>query len=152
MEMTEEMMQYVHRTNNLHQEIISSLEKQEEYILWLVLGSIQVHVVYKEKALLPKFLEFDNLLNTLYMCFIRDPHDLLEDASEIDCFDLMDWSQRIEDIFKEMGRQELVFIVELDRYIGNTHHRGRLWDKWNHRQMMTIVDKSMPMLHDDVTH
>ena len=140
--MTEEMMQYVNRTNNLHQEIISSLEKQEEYILWLVLGSIQVHVVYKEKALLPKFLEFDNLLNTLHMCFKRDLHDLLEDASEIDCFDLMDWSQRIEDFFKEMARLELVFIVELDRYIGNTHRRGRLWDKWNHRQMMTIGDQT----------
>src|SRR6218665_3581672 len=42
--------------------------------------------------------------------------------------------------------------VELDRYIGNTHHRGRLWDNWNHRQMMTIGDQSMPMFHDDVTH
>ncbi len=63
------------------------MEKQVEYILWLVLGSKQVHVLYKEKALLPKFLEFDNLLNTPHMCFKRDLHDLLEDASEIDCFD-----------------------------------------------------------------
>jgi len=39
MEMTEEMMQYVSRTNNFHQEIISCLEKQEDYILWLVLGA-----------------------------------------------------------------------------------------------------------------
>jgi len=37
--------------------------------------------------------------------------------------------------------------VELDRYIGNTHHRGRLWD---HRQMMTIGDQSVPMFHDDL--
>src|SRR6218665_2537149 len=36
--------------------------------------------------------------------------------------------------------------VELDRYIGNTHHRGRLWDNRNHRQMMTIGDQSVPML------
>ena len=45
--------------------------------------------------------------------------------------------------------------VELDRYIGNTHHRGRLWDNRNHRkhrQMMTIGDQSVPMFHDDVTH
>ena len=28
--------------------------------------------------------------------------------------------------------------VELNRYIGNTHHRGRLWDNRNHRQMMTV--------------
>ena len=43
-------------------------------------------------------------------------------------------------------------LLELDRYIGNTHHRGRLWDNWNHRQMMTISDQSVPMFHDDVTH
>src|SRR6218665_3067620 len=46
-------------------------------------------------------------------------------------------------------------ILELDRYIGNTHHRGRLWDNRNHRnhrQMMTIGDQSVPMFHDDVTH
>src|SRR6218665_581872 len=45
--------------------------------------------------------------------------------------------------------------LELDRYIGNTHHRGRLWDNRNHRnhrQMMTIGDQSVPMFHDDVTH
>ena len=65
------------------------------------------------------------------MCYKRDLHDLLENASEVDRFDLMDWYQRIEDIFKERARQELVFIVELDRYIGNTHHRDRLWDNLN---------------------
>src|SRR6218665_1420545 len=45
--------------------------------------------------------------------------------------------------------------LELDRYIGTTHHRGRLWDNRNHRnhgQMMTIGDQSVPMFHDDVTH
>src|SRR6218665_205559 len=45
--------------------------------------------------------------------------------------------------------------IELDRYIGNTHHRGRLWDNRyhrKHRQMMTIGDQSVPMFHDDVTH
>ena len=42
--------------------------------------------------------------------------------------------------------------VELDRYIGNTHHRGLLWDNRNHRQMMTISDQFVPMFHDDVTH
>jgi len=45
--------------------------------------------------------------------------------------------------------------LELDRYIGNTHHQGRLWDNrnhGNHRQMMTIGDQSVPMFHDDVTH
>ena len=42
--------------------------------------------------------------------------------------------------------------LELDRYIGNTHHRGRLWDNRNHRQTMTIGDESVPMFHDDVTH
>src|SRR6218665_1818702 len=44
--------------------------------------------------------------------------------------------------------------LELDRYIGNTHHRGRLWDNRNHRnnrQSMTIGDQSVPMFHDDVT-
>src|SRR6218665_720128 len=49
----------------------------------------------------------------------------------------------------------LVKAIELDRYIGNTHHRGRLWDNRNHRnhqQMMTIGDQSVPMFHDDVTH
>src|SRR6218665_3656558 len=49
----------------------------------------------------------------------------------------------------------LAYILELDRYIGNTHHRGRLWDNRNHRnhwQMMTIGDQSVPMFHDDVTH
>ena len=45
-----------------------------------------------------------------------------------------------------------VLPIELDRYIGNTHHRGRLWDNRNHRQMMTIGDQSVPMFHDDVTH
>src|SRR6218665_1363315 len=44
------------------------------------------------------------------------------------------------------------FVVELDRYIGNTHHRGRLWDNRNHRKMMTIGGQSVPMFHDDVTH
>jgi len=43
-------------------------------------------------------------------------------------------------------------VLELDRYIGNIHHRGRLWDNRNHRQMMTIGDQSVPMFHDDVTH
>jgi len=43
-------------------------------------------------------------------------------------------------------------LLELDRYIGNTHHRGRLWDNQNHRQMMTIGDQSVLMFHDDVTH
>ena len=42
--------------------------------------------------------------------------------------------------------------LELDRYIGNTHHRDRLWDNRNHRQMMTIGDQSVPIFHDDVTH
>jgi len=42
--------------------------------------------------------------------------------------------------------------LELDRYIGNTHYRGRLWDSRNHLQMMTISDQSVPMFHDDVTH
>src|SRR6218665_3270794 len=42
--------------------------------------------------------------------------------------------------------------LELDRYIGNTHHRGRLWDHRNHRQMMTIGNQSVPMFHGDVTH
>src|SRR6218665_1131039 len=42
-------------------------------------------------------------------------------------------------------------LVELDRYIGNTHHRGRLWDNRNHWQMMTIGDQSVPMFQDDVT-
>src|SRR6218665_2488462 len=45
--------------------------------------------------------------------------------------------------------------VELDRYIGNTHQRGRLWDNRNHRkhrQMMTIGDQSVPIFHDDFTH
>src|SRR6218665_3409817 len=41
-------------------------------------------------------------------------------------------------------------LLELDRYVGNTHHWGRLWDNRNHRQMMTIGDQSMPMFHDDV--
>ena len=48
-----------------------------------------------------------------------------------------------------------VMDVELDRYIGNTYHRGRSWDNRNHRnhrQMMTIGDQSVPMFHDDVTH
>src|SRR6218665_1308763 len=44
------------------------------------------------------------------------------------------------------------FKLELDRYIGNTHHRGRLWDNRNHRQMMTIGNQAVPMFHDDVTH
>src|SRR6218665_3545598 len=35
--------------------------------------------------------------------------------------------------------------VELDRCIGNTHHRGRLWDNRNHWQMMTIGDQSVLM-------
>src|SRR6218665_3991029 len=43
-------------------------------------------------------------------------------------------------------------MLELYRYIGNTHYRGRLWDNRNHRQMMTIGDQSMPMFYDDVTH
>src|SRR6218665_701516 len=42
--------------------------------------------------------------------------------------------------------------VELDRCIGNTHHRGRLWDNRNNRQSMTIGDQSVLMFHDDVTH
>src|SRR6218665_3943351 len=45
-------------------------------------------------------------------------------------------------------------LLELDRCIGNTHHRGRLWDNRNHRnnrQSMTIGDRSVPMFHD-VTH
>src|SRR6218665_3392547 len=42
-------------------------------------------------------------------------------------------------------------LLELDPYIGNTHHRGRLWDNRNHRQIMTIGDQSVPMFHDDVT-
>src|SRR6218665_3549463 len=49
----------------------------------------------------------------------------------------------------------LIHVLELDRYIGNTHHRGRLWDNRNHRshrQMMTIGDQSVPMFHDDDTH
>jgi len=45
-----------------------------------------------------------------------------------------------------------IWMLELDRYIGNTHHRGRLWDNRNHRQMMTISDQSVPMFHDDITH
>jgi len=28
-----------------------------------------------------------------------------------------------------------VSILELDQYIGNTHHRGRLWDNRNHRNI-----------------
>src|SRR6218665_2015428 len=43
-------------------------------------------------------------------------------------------------------------LLELDRYIGNTHHRGRLWDNRNHRQTMTIGDQSATTFHDDVTH
>src|SRR6218665_4015023 len=43
------------------------------------------------------------------------------------------------------------FMVELDRYIANPHHRGRLWDNRYHRQMMTIGDQCVPMFHDDVT-
>src|SRR6218665_128737 len=49
----------------------------------------------------------------------------------------------------------LYLLLELDRYIGNTHHRGRLWNNRNHRnnrQSMTIGDQSVPMFHDDVTH
>src|SRR6218665_3173626 len=45
--------------------------------------------------------------------------------------------------------------LELDRCIGNTHHRGRLWDNRNHRnnrQLMTIDDRSVLMFQDDVTH
>src|SRR6218665_273565 len=42
--------------------------------------------------------------------------------------------------------------LELDRYIGSTQDRGRLWDNRNHRQMMTIGGQSVPMFHDDVTH
>src|SRR6218665_2459585 len=41
-------------------------------------------------------------------------------------------------------------ILELDRYIGNTHHQGRLSDNRNHQQMMTIGDQSVPMFHDDL--
>src|SRR6218665_286241 len=44
---------------------------------------------------------------------------------------------------------------ELDQYIGNTHHRCRLWDNRyhrNNRQLMTIGDQSVPMFHNDVTH
>src|SRR6218665_18871 len=43
---------------------------------------------------------------------------------------------------------------ELDRYIGNTHHRCRLWDNRyhrNNRQLMTIGDQSVPMFHNDIT-
>ena len=39
--------------------------------------------------------------------------------------------------------------VELDRYIGSTHNRGRLWDS---RQSMTIGDTSMPIFQDEDTH
>ena len=42
--------------------------------------------------------------------------------------------------------------LELDRCIGSTHHRGRLWDNRNNRQSMTIGEQSMPIFHDDVTH
>src|SRR6218665_3318289 len=43
-------------------------------------------------------------------------------------------------------------VLELDRCIGNTDHRGRLWDNRNNLQMMTIGDRSVPMFHDDVIH
>jgi len=46
----------------------------------------------------------------------------------------------------------LVLVLELDRYIGNTHHLGRLWDNRNNRESTTIGDHSMPMFHDDITH
>ena len=42
----------------------------------------------------------------------------------------------------------LGFYLELDRYIGNTHHRVRLQDN---PQTMTIGDQFMPMFHNEVT-
>src|SRR6218665_3699303 len=52
--------------------------------------------------------------------------------------------------FEKVG--STAFSVERDRYLGNTHHRGRLWDNRNHRQMMTIGDQPVPLFHGDVTH
>jgi len=50
------------------------------------------------------------------------------------------------------SKKTWMYTLELDRYIGNTCHRGRWWDNRNHRKMMTIGDQSVPMFHDDVTH
>src|SRR6218665_3950780 len=36
--------------------------------------------------------------------------------------------------------------LELGRYIGNTHHRGRLWDNRKHRQMMTSTCRRFTMM------
>jgi len=48
---------------------------------------------------------------------------------------------------------ELLWVkVELDRYIGSTHNRGRLWDNRNNRQSMTIGDQTMPMFQDEDTY
>src|SRR6218665_2013703 len=46
-------------------------------------------------------------------------------------------------------------LINCDRYIGNTHSRGQVWDNLSHRnnwQLMTIGDQSVPMFHDEFTH
>jgi len=46
----------------------------------------------------------------------------------------------------------VISLLELDRYNGSTHNRGRLWDNQNNWQSMTIGDQFMPMFQDEDTH
>jgi|SRR6218665_3407195 len=111
MEMTIETLQYIEKHNDLHCNIISSLERKNNYVMWLIIGSIQVAVVLEEeKELLNRYFAFDKLLKTLHTCYSRDLTHLLESVSETDQTDLMQWSSYIEDVYKAKGNEKLVLV------------------------------------------
>lgn len=108
MEMTKETMQHIDKQNDLHRNIRACLESKDNSVLWLILGSIQVSLLFEEKELLLHYMEFNKLLKTLHTCYKHDLKDLLESVSETDRTDLLEWSSCIEEIYKARGNEKLV--------------------------------------------
>lgn len=77
MEMTKETMQHIDKQNDLHRNIITCWESKDNYVLWLILGSIQVSLLFEEKELLLHYMEFNKLLKTLHTCYKHDLKNLL---------------------------------------------------------------------------
>ena len=81
--------------------MIDCLERKEDYSLWLIIGAIEASLVFKEKELLPHFLEFDKLLQTLMTSYERDLDNLIEIVCDEDALDLLEWGQCVKCIGEE---------------------------------------------------
>src|SRR6218665_638761 len=90
--MTDEMLEHVHKINDYERELIRYLDVKDDYILLLVIASVEVAVQFHTRQLLlPHLTHFDNLVDTLMTCYENDLNSLLEVSNEYDQANLLHW-------------------------------------------------------------